>query len=386
MEVVQTILNLRRQLNKWTLPLGALGIAAVAWHNWRLWQQDKALLAKRSQPEPLPAIEDWSSLPQVSVLVAAWNEAAQIERHIQSFQALRYPYKELILCAGGEDGTYALASRLAGDQVTVLEQQPGEGKQRALRHCLPLAQGDIIFLTDADCELDDEVFERTCYLIAIGMERVCTGGSRPSPELMQNSFVMIQAATQVYHALRAPSYASGLLGRNCAVERMLLEQSGGLDADAPTGTDYVLAKKLVQTGARIRHIPESRIATSYPMSTSKYIRQQNRWLRNIVLHGPRFGAFDEVRASLTTSAIGIGMLLMPIGIIVFGPVLLMAWFSLLVYAFLSRLRYLHVAGIILHQPLKREQIAVQVPIMFLDFFAWSQSLLSYLSTRRRELW
>ncbi|UCC53881.1 MAG: hypothetical protein JSV68_07890, partial [Anaerolineaceae bacterium] len=72
----------RTRFDRLALPLGLLGIAAVAAYNWRLWQRDKSFLADRKQPEPLPPLDAWPELPLVSVLVAAWNEAAHINRHI----------------------------------------------------------------------------------------------------------------------------------------------------------------------------------------------------------------------------------------------------------------------------------------------------------------
>ena len=138
------------------------------------------MLAAHQASAPIPPLEWWPELPLVSVLVAAWNEGERIEQHIQHFLALRYPNKELILCAGGQDGCYeqALAYQSAS-QVRVFEQQAGEGKQKALHRCLPYTKGSIVFLTDADCLLDDEAFERTLYPVVAGNTQVCTGSSQP---------------------------------------------------------------------------------------------------------------------------------------------------------------------------------------------------------------
>ena len=103
--------NINRLANRHAGKLLVVGLVGVAFYNWRQWQKDKAFLAVRSEPEPLPPLETWPELPLVSVLVAAWNESEHIDRHIQSFLALRYPHKELVLCAGGNDDTYERAAR-----------------------------------------------------------------------------------------------------------------------------------------------------------------------------------------------------------------------------------------------------------------------------------
>lgn len=374
------------RVQRWIWPLGLLGMAGVAWHNWRLWQQDKALLAAKAQVPSLPPLESWSRLPKVSVLVAAWNEAVHIEKHIESFLALRYPAKELILCAGGTDNTYALACALAGGPVKVYQQQPGEGKQRALHRSLVHATGDPIFLTDADCRFDDDSFERTVYPVALGIEQVCTGSSIPYPEQWHNPFVAAQAASQLYASMHSAAYAPGLLGRNCAVRRSLLEQSEGLAAPAPTGTDYVLAKMLVRAGGRIRQVSESRVATDYPVTARGYVRQQRRWLRNVALYGRRFGAFEEVGASLKTSLTGVMMLALPLASLVAGSWLFVPWLLLLGHALLSRVRYLRFASGVWGRRLRKRFLAMQLPLLFLDFVAWIRPLFDYVSAAGQKEW
>lgn len=136
---------------------GLLGVVLAAYH-LRRWQRDRTqakLVNPIRDPYPLQAT------PKVSLLVPAWNEAHNLPDHIQSFLELTYPNKELILCAGGTDQSYAVARRCEGNTIHVLEQMAGEGKQQALRRCLEIATGEIIFLTDADCILTNAVFTWT---------------------------------------------------------------------------------------------------------------------------------------------------------------------------------------------------------------------------------
>src|SRR5579859_460989 len=125
---------------------GLLGIGII---NWRSARRDRRTAERLRDEYARPPI--LTRLPRISVLVAAWNEAAMIEAHLHSFQALSYPDIELILCAGGSDDTLRRARQAAGRAVHILEQQAGEGKQQALARCAALASGEIIYLTDADC-------------------------------------------------------------------------------------------------------------------------------------------------------------------------------------------------------------------------------------------
>jgi hypothetical protein len=357
----------------------------VAAYNWRRWQEDKAFLARRGAPEPLPPLSAWPELPLVSVLVAAWNESAHIDRHIESFLALRYPSKELVLCAGGEDDTYERACRQAGTAVKVLRQEPGEGKQRALARAFPETRGKIIFLTDADCLLADEPFERTLWPVVTGDEQAVSGSSRPFDGQLAIPVVFTQAATQLYSALHGPENMPGILGRNCAVCRPLLADTAALGVPAPTGTDYVLAKTLHAAGARIRQVPDSRMPTDYPTTARAYLRQQRRWLRNVVLHGRRFGATAEVWASLRSSLVGLAMLLLPLGALL-TPWPAVIWSVLFAQALLARLRYLGFAGAVLGRSIRPADGAWQGPLLGLDFAAWAQPLSDYVRQKNRETW
>jgi cellulose synthase/poly-beta-1,6-N-acetylglucosamine synthase-like glycosyltransferase len=131
----------------WVFTTGLVVVGAVNLYRWGKDKQAAARLAGAGD-DHMPAFEH---TPRVSFLVPAWNEAQHIQACLGSILALRYPEKELVVCAGGEDGSYTLAKRFEGPEVIVLKQQPGEGKQCALRRCFANSTGEIIFLTDADC-------------------------------------------------------------------------------------------------------------------------------------------------------------------------------------------------------------------------------------------
>jgi GT2 family glycosyltransferase len=287
----------------------AIGLAVIAAYNAWQWRGDRALAAglRAELDRPRPRLK---ATPRVSVLVAAWNEAGTIARHLESVAALDYPNLEYVVCAGGGDGTLEIARRHAGPGAVVLEQAPGEGKQRALQKAYERATGEIVYLTDADCVVGDVAFERALAPLIEEGEAAATGGSIPPPEQRwRHDFAAYQWAVQQYSLARAPAYVDGLLGRNAAVRRDALEACGAFAAAVPTGTDYHLAKALRRNGYRIRNVPASLVVTPYATDWGGYARQQRRWLRNVALLGARSGAWNEVRASLQTSLLGAAMLL-----------------------------------------------------------------------------
>ncbi len=90
-----------------------------------------------------------NSLPTVTVVIPAKNEAANLELVLPQLPA-RY---EVVLVDGGSvDDTVGVAQRIRPDAVVV--QQTRKGKGNALACGFGAARGDIIVMFDADCSAD----------------------------------------------------------------------------------------------------------------------------------------------------------------------------------------------------------------------------------------
>ncbi|RPJ22342.1 MAG: glycosyltransferase [Chloroflexi bacterium] len=315
-----------------------LALCAVLAYNVYRWQQDKTLADRlREKTSSTPRL---SQTPKVSVLVAAWNEQDCIDAHICSFLALTYPDIELILCAGGTDGTFECARQYAGPKVVVLEQQQGEGKQRALARCLEYASGEIIYLIDADCLYDENALIRLLDVLVNENEVAATGRYSPLQEQRENAFASNQWAVDTYARARSGKHVGGLIGRNAALTRLSLEDTEALKVDVPIGTDQYLSKLLLSRGKQIRYVHESMVATQYHTNIRPYLRQQSRWLRNIILHGRHFGAQEEVMSAELKCAIGMTAVGLPLLFPLIGPIAIAVWLLGLIFASVNRVRYL----------------------------------------------
>src|SRR5687768_5525806 len=126
-----------------------LGLALLTALHFFGWRRDCRLLKRHLEAEADVATPE--KLLRVSVLVAAGIEAPSRRTPVESVQALCLPDKELIIGAGGGDGTVWIAKGLASASVRVIEQVPGDGQRGSQRKCLGLVTGNIFLLTDADC-------------------------------------------------------------------------------------------------------------------------------------------------------------------------------------------------------------------------------------------
>ena len=364
--------------------IGLVGAVLVAIVNWRAWRRDRGIARELSRQ--VSKDRGLASNPTVSVLVAAWNEADVIVDHLKSLAGLSYASRELIICAGGSDGTEELARRFADASVAVLDQRPGEGKQRALRRCLEVAKGEVIVLTDADCLLNDRCFRRLLAPIIGGEEDVTTGTMRPLPRQIRLAFTRSRWFATLYVDSRRPPYSDGILGANVAIRRTALDAVGAFQPDVPSGTDYHLAKRLRANGYRIRFVPTSVVETRYPETVGEEARRQTRWLRNVVGYGIRFGAEDEVFRGLAPSVIGIAMILGPLCALRLGPAALVGWALALAHVLISRARYLAFARTVDDCPGGFRDLVLLPVFTLADFGVWAMALPRYLANGMRGSW
>jgi hypothetical protein len=94
------------------------------------------------------------------------------------------------------------------------------------------------------------------------------------------------------------------------VRREAVNAAGAFSERVPIGTDYHLAKKLIAAGKTIHFVPVA-VESQFEEGVLARTAQQSRWIRNIVVHGPRFGDRRELKGILRTMVIGTSLLAWP---------------------------------------------------------------------------
>lgn len=295
--------------------------------------------------------------------------------------AMNWPASELVLCAGGTDDTYEKACRMAGPRVKVLRQQPGEGKQSALRKCLDVARYDIIHLTDADCLFQRQALENLLHPLVTFETRAATGWTRPLPDQIRIPIVQYHWARDCYTHNRDGLFANGVLGGNAAISRGVLIHARALEIEAKTGIDYVLSQQLALLNERVRLVKDSILASDYPTTSRQYVRLWRRWIKNLIVHDARGQLTHLVAATVLASLI----LALPIEAWVAPRV----WtgFSFLLFLILIAKRYQYIgAGYKDGIPISRRLFLYIPYFAILDQIAVIMAIADFCSPRRRHRW
>lgn len=104
-------------------------------------------------------------LPRVTVLTAAFNEAAHIEATVRNKLEQDYPRElldVLVISDESTDGTDAIVERIAAQdpRVRLLRQVPRQGKTSALNLAMPAVRGEIVVFSDANSIYERDALRR----------------------------------------------------------------------------------------------------------------------------------------------------------------------------------------------------------------------------------
>lgn len=154
---------LARFLNRWLAPLPFL----------RWFGVYSVVVARPRQPRH-------TSAPSVSVIVAARNEAGNIDALVQRLPQLAQRQELIFVEGGSSDDTWGAIQRVStqltrpGLQISV-HRQTGKGKGDAVRLGFEKATGDILIILDADLSVPPEELPRFIDLLRSGLCEFANG-------------------------------------------------------------------------------------------------------------------------------------------------------------------------------------------------------------------
>lgn len=227
---------------------------------------------------------DW---PSVSVLVAAKNEEAVIDRLVRNLCSLEYPeelYEVWIIDDNSTDETSHLLAELAQeyDKLKVLQREPnaGGGKSGALNEVLPLTKGEIVAVFDADAQVSPDLLLRVIPLFqrenlgAVQVRKVIANAA-------ENFWTKGQAAEMALDAhMQQQRIATGgigeLRGNGQFVRREALLSCGGWNEETITD-DLDLTFRLHLDNWDIECVFNSTVQEEGVTSAIALWHQRNRW-------------------------------------------------------------------------------------------------------------
>lgn len=239
---------------------------------------------------PLSAVPELC--PFVTVQLPIYNEQYVAERIIDAVAAFDYPKSrfEIQVLDDSTDRTIFLSqAKVAyytaqGITISLLHRTDRQGyKAGALQAALPLAQGDIVALFDADFVPQPDFLRRIVPHFAAPDIGAVQGRwlhlNRHSNLLTQIQALLIDLHFTVEQLGRsAGGFFLNFNGTAGAWRRKTIEQSGGWQADTLT-EDLDLSYRAQLNGWRIAYIEPLGVAAELPADLSGFKSQQHRWIK-----------------------------------------------------------------------------------------------------------
>lgn len=266
------------------LVLALVVIAGIAWIPGYLYAQLLASVLLDHRP-PLRAVD---SLPDLTVIVAVYNERDALEPTVDALVASDYPGElhVVIVDDGSTDDTLDVASRLAAAHTNVTAcSAPHGGKHSALNAALARVTTPIVSTVDADTIVHPTALRRIVTRLAQTTDCVAVAGSL----LAGNDDESLIARMQGWEyrlSIAALKRQQAMFGATLVAQgafsvyatRPVLEAGGWPDA---IGEDILVTWRLIDAGGLVINEPTAFAYTDVPTTARDLYRQRRRWARGM---------------------------------------------------------------------------------------------------------
>ena len=256
-----------------------------------LWVVTALLYSRRRENAESASFYDLpdEALPRVSVLVPAFREESGLDRTLAALHVLDYPdYEVVVVDDGSPDGTAEVARRhVAQDgRFRLLRKAVNEGKAMAMNDALPLLQGEVVVVVDADARLHPDALRPiVAHFVRLPRVAAVTGNPRVANRTTLVAELQTLEFTSVVSLLRRAQVVWGRVltvsGVISAFRTSALRDVGGFDPSMST-EDIDVTWRLQRRFYDVRYEPRALVDMTVPASYRALWRQRRRWASGLV--------------------------------------------------------------------------------------------------------
>ncbi|GAB4215287.1 MAG: glycosyltransferase family 2 protein [Synechococcales cyanobacterium] len=271
------------------------GLHVVEWGQWAVIGLSLLILIYitwlfQAETDPVPVLSlsepGIPTLPTVTLMIPAKNEAAVLPGLIASVAALDYPHLDVwVIDDASTDATPQVLASLQAQypwlQVHRRAEGAGGGKSGALNEVLPLTHGAVIAVFDADAHLPSDLLQRSLPLLYASRKVGAVQVRKAVANQATNAWTQGQAAEMTLDAFfqqqRTTVGGVGeLRGNGQLIHRRLLLRCGGWNEGTVTD-DLDLSFKVHLAGAEIAFLTEPPVWEEGVTSWDRLWHQRCRW-------------------------------------------------------------------------------------------------------------
>ncbi|WP_193767738.1 glycosyltransferase [Halorientalis pallida] len=249
-----------------------------------------ALFSFKRPETPELTLSD-TELPDVSVVIPAYNEAAVLPDTIEACRNLDYPAEklEVVLCYERDsvDDTAAICEEAAADDErfkAIERDEPGGGKAKATNYALQYATGEIIASIDADHRFKSDAIRRAVAWFESDADIWCVKG-RCYGDNPRDSLLALHATVERHIAEKGDLFAREVLGGftifgggQAFFRAEMFDELGDFD-ESVLVEDIDMSSKIHDFGKQLRVDPSIVTFEENPGTLQSWWSQRKRWAR-----------------------------------------------------------------------------------------------------------
>lgn len=259
--------------------------------------------------KPIKSVSD-ELLPNITVIVPAYNEGRLVYDTLVSLVASKYPADKLQLLAiddGSKDDTWDWIQKAKadlGDSISIFKQPKNMGKRHALYRGFKMGTGDVFVTVDSDSIVKEDtlrnlvspfVVNPKCGAVA-GNVQVLNNSNAIIPKMLNVSFVlsfefMRSAQSTLGSVLCTPGALSAYrrdVVFNC-LEDWINQTFNGQASDI--GEDRAMTNMIMKQGYHVLFQSNSYVLTNVPEKFEGLYKMFIRWGRSNVRENLMMGKF-----------------------------------------------------------------------------------------------
>lgn len=216
-------------------------------------------------------------LPEISLVVSAWNEAGVMGAKLANSVALDYPVDRLEILIGSDgsdDGTDEIVSACGDPRVRLVPFPERSGKASVLNRTIAQARGELVVLSDANTMIEPGALRKLARHFADPAVGAVCGNLRlhspGRPGFEEGGYWTYESFLKLLEGRRG--VVQGANGGLYAIRRRLFRP-------LPAGTivdDFVVSMRCLQAGKKVVYEPEAR---AHEETTQDYAAERGRRAR-----------------------------------------------------------------------------------------------------------
>lgn len=263
-----------------------------------------------------PVFYNLNTLPQVSIIVPAYNEEINAVKTIDNLLLQDYlNFNIIFIDDGSKDKTYQMIQDAFGSnpKVSVNTKQNG-GKASALNYGINLTNNDYVVCIDADTQLKTDAISQLmkCFSIATKNNQeigAVAGNVKVGNEnTVLTKWQSIEYTTAQNFDRRAFDLINGITvvpGAIGAFKKEAIAKAGGFTTDT-LAEDCDLTIRILRHGYKVVNCVEAIAITEAPETLNEFMKQRFRWS-----YGVMQAFFKNKEACFNPKHKGLGMVALP---------------------------------------------------------------------------